>query len=715
MSRTAAHALVRGRVREQEAAGDVAARRRPCRRSCGRGCRRRRPSVWSRSRAPRARGSRCWDGGPPRRAARRPPSARACRPRCRARPSCRPRPSPSRSRRRTAGRRLPCAACRRACRRARARPCGRMRGPFWSSVTGMPRRVKPCTISTAIGPPPMFTKLAGGSVELEEVLARDEPGVLEPVDRPARPVGCPCRAGRSGSRARGRLGVCTTTVFGPVTRGRRRRRCPCPIDVEALGVVVGGRDLLLDGPDALPHLSAVDLGLDRLDAEVVGGAHVVGDLARGEQRLARHAAGPEAVAADPAPLGHRHLEVEGGGELGRHHARPSPSRRSPGRSGQPWRVPAPRRAARSAVAFAPGTRSRMTRRSDDPAGTARRTCRACGSVPMTGERAGRPSRLGARCPCPPGAPARKLRSVRSTTSTRPSSTGSRCGSSATPAPPRTSPRRSSSTSGSTPRRSSRPGLAAHLARDARAPPRRRLRAPRRGTAPARAQRDAGRRPTTVPDVEEMATALVTAERVRDGARRPPRRAARRDPARLLRRQDLPPGRRGARHPRGDREVAVCGSACGASRRRSRQIRTGAVGMTARSDTGRGRRAPRRVRARRAATPTRSPRSRPSSLSGPTSPRRPRGSAQRRRLDRRDRGARRARRASCFARSGGARTHLVRRRRRSGTLLPVVDRASRRGDGRARRARPRPPDPERVDRPRAGDPPRRAGERALREP
>ncbi len=28
----------------------------------------------------------------------------------------------------------------------------------------MPSRVKPCTISTAIGPPPMLTKLAGGSV-----------------------------------------------------------------------------------------------------------------------------------------------------------------------------------------------------------------------------------------------------------------------------------------------------------------------------------------------------------------------------------------------------------------------------------------------------------------------------------------------------------------------------------------------------------------------
>ena len=40
----------------------------------------------------------------------------------------------------------------------------RMRGPFCRSATGMPSRVNPCTISTAIGPPPMLTKLAGGSV-----------------------------------------------------------------------------------------------------------------------------------------------------------------------------------------------------------------------------------------------------------------------------------------------------------------------------------------------------------------------------------------------------------------------------------------------------------------------------------------------------------------------------------------------------------------------
>jgi hypothetical protein len=89
--------------------------------------------------------------------------------------------------------------------------------------------------------------------------------------------------------------------------------------LEALRVVVGLCDLLLHGVNALPHVAPVDRGLDGLDSEVVGGAHVVRRLRRGQQRLARHAAGPQAIAADAAALRHRDLEVESGGELGRHH------------------------------------------------------------------------------------------------------------------------------------------------------------------------------------------------------------------------------------------------------------------------------------------------------------------------------------------------------------------------------------------------------------
>ncbi len=69
----------------------------------------------------------------------------------------------------------------------------------------------------------------------------------------------------------------------------------------------------------------------------------------------------------------------------------------------------------------------------------------------------------------------------------------------------------------------------------------------------RAEREASRAVTT-PDVEEMATALVAAERVRCGARRVARGAAARHPARVLRRQDVSPGRRGVGHPRGHGQV-----------------------------------------------------------------------------------------------------------------------------------------------------------------
>ena len=46
----------------------------------------------------------------------------------------------------------------------------------------------------------------------------------------------------------------------------------------------------------------------------------VGGLGRGQQRLARYAARPEAVAPHPVALDHGDAQPEGGRELGRHHA-----------------------------------------------------------------------------------------------------------------------------------------------------------------------------------------------------------------------------------------------------------------------------------------------------------------------------------------------------------------------------------------------------------
>ena len=151
-------------------------------------------------------------------------------------------------------------------------------------------------------------------LELEEALAGDEACLREALDG---------RDGRAAAGAQQHV----AGLEGPVADLHRvlARELGGPVlDVdahllEALGVVVGRRDLLLHGADVLPHAAPVDRRLDRLDAELVGRAHVMCDLARREERLARDAARPETVAADPGALGDGDLEVERGGELGRHH------------------------------------------------------------------------------------------------------------------------------------------------------------------------------------------------------------------------------------------------------------------------------------------------------------------------------------------------------------------------------------------------------------
>ena len=87
----------------------------------------------------------------------------------------------------------------------------------------------------------------------------------------------------------------------------------------------------------------------------------------------------------------------------------------------------------------------------------------------------------------------------------------------------------------------------------------------------RAEREAGRA-VAAPDVEEMATALLTAERVRAALEVLPDGTATRGAPRVLRRQDLPAGGRDARHPRGHGEVAAAARA--ATHRRDARGRRG---------------------------------------------------------------------------------------------------------------------------------------------
>ena len=85
----------------------------------------------------------------------------------------------------------------------------------------------------------------------------------------------------------------------------------------------------------------------------------------------------------------------------------------------------------------------------------------------------------------------------------------------------------------------------------------------------RTERDAALAPSA-PDVGEMAAALRHRRARARRARRAARRAAPGHRPRVLRRDDLPRGRRGARHPRGHGEVAAAARAAQDRRRRSKR-------------------------------------------------------------------------------------------------------------------------------------------------
>ena len=60
------------------------------------------------------------------------------------------------------------------------------------------------------------------------------------------------------------------------------------------------------------HPGEVDGGLHRFDPHAIGSAHVVGASGGRDQRLGRHAAGPQAVTARAVPLDQRHPRPDAG-------------------------------------------------------------------------------------------------------------------------------------------------------------------------------------------------------------------------------------------------------------------------------------------------------------------------------------------------------------------------------------------------------------------
>ena len=195
-------------------------------------------------------------------------------------------------------------------------------GPFCSTVTGTPSRVRPCASSIAIGPAPIMTRLAGARSSSKIRSLVRKPGVREADDRRReRPA-----AGRQQDEAR--------LVLVVADRDRRRRGQPRgaeqhidALGAEAVGVVVGARELLLDRVDARPHARRVDDRLDRRQPVAVGVAHRVRRLGRGQQSLGRHAARPQAVAADAVALDAGDLDRRASARTRRRPCPPSPCRR----------------------------------------------------------------------------------------------------------------------------------------------------------------------------------------------------------------------------------------------------------------------------------------------------------------------------------------------------------------------------------------------------
>ena len=76
-------------------------------------------------------------------------------------------------------------------------------------------------------------------------------------------------------------------------------------------IEVVGSDRGDDAMHVVMHAAMVDLRLDNVDAEIGCGAHGLGALARGKQRLGWHAAVVQTVAAHAALLDqhHRHPEL----------------------------------------------------------------------------------------------------------------------------------------------------------------------------------------------------------------------------------------------------------------------------------------------------------------------------------------------------------------------------------------------------------------------
>ena len=193
---------------------------------------------------------------------------------------------------------------------------GSTRSPRCSTSRVVPRRRNACESSIAIGPPPITTSDAGArSISHSVSLVRKPASASPSIGGSSRPraraeqdvLGLELlRAHAHRVRARDRRGIPDRAARGPSrgsAPGRRRWRRS-----------IAARRARARTPSRCR--SAARRARSRTRPRSACG----GRPGRGEQRLGRHAAGPQAVAADAVALDDGDLEVERRGELGGHHA-----------------------------------------------------------------------------------------------------------------------------------------------------------------------------------------------------------------------------------------------------------------------------------------------------------------------------------------------------------------------------------------------------------
>ena len=192
----------------------------------------------------------------------------------------------------------------------------RMRGSISTCVTCEPSRAKHCASSLPIGPPPSTTRRLGRARRSQTVSEVSGPSSRRPGNRRnERP-----RARRDDDVARRERALAAVFEID-LDRPGRGDLCGALKAFDAERGVALDRIMRLDRFDhalhALHHLAEIEIDARRSHAELGGATDVGEELRRSDQRLRRHAAGIEAVAAHAVLFDERHFSFHRRGDVRR--------------------------------------------------------------------------------------------------------------------------------------------------------------------------------------------------------------------------------------------------------------------------------------------------------------------------------------------------------------------------------------------------------------